>query len=247
MEGSSNPGINPELALAHRFPEVSSLFQFNLKDAALYALGVGACGRDAVDANELKYVYHCDGQQFIKIRSKSRIAGLHDKGCNITLPRTTVYLRGAGGFSKSSHPYSFASYSGNQTPAVEIPKTEPFASFEDITQASQALLHRLSGDYYPLHSDPMVAGIAGFPRPILHGLCTLGFAIRAIIRCICRGDPHMIKGLSGRFLSHVFPGETLITETWLQGSRVIYQVQVKERNKAVLSGHVDLNRLPSQL
>lgn len=311
MEGRSNSAmINPELVLACKFPE--STFQYTERDAALYALGVGACGRDAVDANELKYVYHSDGQQFIKvlptfaalfvidslpdlsslpgmefdprlilhaqqyieihkplpahgcIRNKARIAGLHDKGKAAIVEiettsyadeseeplctnRTTIYLRGAGGFSKSSPPYSFTSYSGNQNQALKIPKTQPFASFEDITQPSQALLYRLSGDYNPLHSDPTAAEIAGFPRPILHGLCTLGFAIRAIIRCICQGDPDMIKGLSGRFLLHVFPGETLITELWLQGPRVIYQVRVKERNKAVLSGHVDLNRLPSHL
>jgi len=58
-----------------------------------------------------------------------------------------------------------------------------------------------------------------FSRPILHGLCTLGFAVRAIIRCICRGDPDMIKSISGRFLLHVYPGETLITEMWLDGLR----------------------------
>ncbi|KAH9625245.1 hypothetical protein KSS87_017258 [Heliosperma pusillum] len=198
------------------------------------------------------------------IVSKARVAGLHDKGkaaileiettsCDkesgvpLCMNRTTVFLRGAGGFSKSSHPYSFSNYSSNQVPAIKIPKSQPFASFEDITQPSQALLYRLSGDYNPLHSDPMVAEIAGFSRPILHGLCTLGFAVRAVVRCICRGDPDMVKNLSGRFLLHVFPGETLNTEMWLDGLRVIYQVKVKQRNKVVLSGHVDLNRLASQL
>jgi len=60
-----------------------------------------------------------------------------DKGCNLLLRRTTIYLRGAGGFSKSSPPYSFASYSGHQTPSLKIPKTQPFASYEDITRPSQ--------------------------------------------------------------------------------------------------------------
>ncbi|KAG5542839.1 hypothetical protein RHGRI_015811 [Rhododendron griersonianum] len=59
-----------------------------------------------------------------------------------------------------------------------------------------------------------------FSRPILHGLCTLGFAVRAIIRCVCKGDPNMIKIISGRFLLHVYPGETLITEMWLEGLRL---------------------------
>lgn len=58
-----------------------------------------------------------------------------------------------------------------------------------------------------------------FSRPILHGLCTLGFAVRAVIKCICGGDQNMIKNITGRFLLHVYPGETLITEMWLDGLR----------------------------
>lgn len=58
-----------------------------------------------------------------------------------------------------------------------------------------------------------------FTRPILHGLCTLGFAVRAIIKSICQGDQDMIKSISGRFLLHVYPGETLLTEMWLDGLR----------------------------
>ena len=61
-----------------------------------------------------------------------------------------------------------------------------------------------------------------FSRPILHGLCTLGFAVRAIIKCICRGDASMIKNISSRFLLHVYPGETLITEMWIEGLRWNY-------------------------
>jgi len=34
---------------------------------ALYALGVGACGDDAVDGKELHFVYHRDGQPHIKV------------------------------------------------------------------------------------------------------------------------------------------------------------------------------------
>ncbi|PIN16217.1 Enoyl-CoA hydratase 2 [Handroanthus impetiginosus] len=111
----------------------------------------------------------------------------------------------------------------------------------------KALLYSLSGDHNPLHADPMAAEIAGFSRPILHGLCTLGFAVRAIIKTICRGEKDMIKNISGRFLLHVYPGETLITEMWLEGLGVLYQVKVKERNKAVLSGIVTLNRLSTSI
>lgn len=58
-----------------------------------------------------------------------------------------------------------------------------------------------------------------FTRPILHGLCTLGYAIRAIVNSFCNGEPSAVKNTFGRFLLHVYPGETLITEMWPDGSR----------------------------
>ncbi|GAB2289273.1 glycoside hydrolase 18 protein [Dionaea muscipula] len=304
-------GINPDLVISHQFPETT--YQYSERDAALYALGIGACGKDAVDTAELKYVYHEDGQQFIKVlptfgallsleflpkistipgmeydpqlllhgqqyieiyrpipsagclQNKTSIAGLHDKGKaaiieietlsydkesgqSICMNRASLYLRGAGGFSKSpKNPFSYSKDLTKQVPVVQIPDSEPFAVFEDSTQPPQALLYRLSGDYNPLHSDPTVAKVAGFSRPILHGLCTLGFGVRAVIRCICKGDADMVKSISGRFLLHAFPGETLITEMWLAGLRVLYQVKVKERNRPVISGHVDIHRFSSEL
>ncbi|KAK4750554.1 hypothetical protein SAY87_004036 [Trapa incisa] len=214
------------------------------------------------------------GQQYIELykplpsnatlKNKVSVVGLHDKGkaailemevkCYdeasgelLCMNRGTIFLRGAGGFSESSQPYSYSNVPPNQVSAVKIPKEQPFAKFEDCTLPSQALLYRLSGDYNPLHSDPRVAKAAGFSQPILHGLCTLGFAVRAIIKCVCRGDSSLVKNILGRFLLHVYPGETLITEMWIQGSRVIYQTKVKERQRAVLSGYVDLHRLASLL
>ncbi|KAI3431977.1 MaoC-like domain-containing protein [Psidium guajava] len=312
MAGASSE-TDPQVLLSHKFPETA--FAYTERDAAMYALGVGACGRDPLDADELKYVYHENGQQFIKVlptfaalfplqslpdgllfpglqydpqlllhgqqyielykplassahlQHKVSLAGLHDKGKAavvevetksfdqasgelLCMNRTTVYLRGAGGFSKSSQPFSYSNYPPppNQVRAVKIPKDKPFSVFEDCSQPSQALLYRLSGDYNPLHSDPMIAKTAGFSRPILHGLCTLGFAVRAIIKCICKGDPDLVKSMSGKFLLHVYPGETLVTEMWVEGPpRVIYQTRAKERNRIVLSGFVELHRGTSSL
>ncbi|CAA2986611.1 enoyl- hydratase 2, peroxisomal [Olea europaea subsp. europaea] len=302
--------FDPQLIISHKFPETT--YSYTERDAALYALGVGVCAKDALDDKELKYVYHPDGQQSIHvlptfaalfslgftshvgqlpglqydpslllhgqqyieiynslpsngcILNKASIAGLHDKGKATVLEieiesyekesgevlcmnRVSLYLRGAGGFSRSSKPYSYTKYPANQIPVYKVPESQPFAVFEERTQPSQALLYRLSGDYNPLHSDPTVAEIAGFSRPILHGLCTLAIAVRAIIKCICRGKQSMIKSISGRFLLHVHPGESLITEMWLEGLSVLYQVKVKERNRAVLSGFVKLNCSSSSL
>ncbi|CAI5982673.1 unnamed protein product [Closterium sp. NIES-65] len=144
----------------------------------------------------------------------------------------------------------------------------PHASAEERIPPNQALLYRLCGDLNPLHSDPEFAATAGYPRPILHGLCTLGFATRAILRTCCRGDPSLFHSVQVRFTGHVFPGETLITRTWQPVSipassaagedepagsgeggvgawgrplmRVSFECWIAERNRMVLSGWMQL-------
>src|SRR6185436_194775 len=96
----------------------------------------------------------------------------------------------------------------------EFPDRQPEFRADMPTEPSQALLYRLSGDLNPLHADPDFAKIAGFDRPILHGLCTYGHAGRAILRHACGGDPAKFKSFAARFSGTVFPGDTLITEGW---------------------------------
>ncbi|CAD6218272.1 unnamed protein product [Miscanthus lutarioriparius] len=214
------------------------------------------------------------GQQYIEIyrpipsranvANKIKIAGLHDRGKAAILEvetltclegsgevlcmnRSTIYLRGAGGFSNSSQPFSYATYPSNEVSDVTFPDSTPFAVCEDRTQKSQALLCGLSGYFHPLHSDPIFAQAAGFTRPIMPGLSTLGFAVRAIMRSFCDMEPTAVKAISCRFLHHVYPGETLVTEMWLEGQRVYYRTKVKERGRAVLSGYVLLQNVPSPL
>src|SRR5690606_26233644 len=81
----------------------------------------------------------------------------------------------------------------------------------------QALLYRLSGDRNPLHSDPKFAAMAGFDRPILHGLCTYGFTGRALLHTVCEGDPARFRSMAGRFSKPVFPGEPLTVRIWREG------------------------------
>ncbi|KAG0590048.1 hypothetical protein KC19_1G067100 [Ceratodon purpureus] len=211
------------------------------------------------------------------IRNRVRISGLHDKGKAAVLEmetfshlddsgvllcmnRNTIFLRGAGGFSTSGKPYSYLKRTNSSISSGVGPSTStkqdpsrggrnPDHVFEDRTQPSQALLYRLSGDYNPLHSDPSYAKTAGFPRPILHGLCTLGYATRAVIASSCGGEPSLVQSVQGRFLLHVFPGETLITEMWKDEdqNRVDYKLKVKERNKVVLAGSITLRPTLSRL
>ncbi|XP_039132332.1 enoyl-CoA hydratase 2, peroxisomal-like [Dioscorea cayenensis subsp. rotundata] len=57
--------IDPELARSFKFSK--DVFSYNDRHVAQYALAIGACGKDAVDEKELKYVYHPDGQTFIEV------------------------------------------------------------------------------------------------------------------------------------------------------------------------------------
>ena len=76
------------------------------------------------------------------------------------------------------------------------------------------LLYRLSGDRNPLHSDPAFAALGGFPKPILHGLCTYGFTGRALLHGLCDSDPDRFAAMEGRFSSPVMPGESLTINMW---------------------------------
>lgn len=119
---------------------------------------------------------------------------------------STIVLRGAGGFGGEPGP--------SRAP-VETPDGPPDVVVEQRTREDQALLYRLSGDRNPLHSDPRFATEkAGFPRPILHGLCTYGFAGRALLEAVCDGRADRFGTIAARFVAPVFPGEVLTTAVW---------------------------------
>lgn len=118
---------------------------------------------------------------------------------------TTVVIRGEGGFGGQP---------GQRPAAPQIPEREPDATISLPTREDQALIYRLSGDRNPLHSDPWFAQLAGFPKPILHGLCTYGVTGRALVAELGGGDATKVTAVASRFTSPVFPGETLTTSIW---------------------------------
>ena len=140
-------------------------------------------------------------------------------------------LRDIGGFGDKG------SY---KIPFVEIPKKAPCASSEEMTLSNQALYYRLTADLNPLHASPQVATMAGFPQPILHGLCSFGFTARAIYQKYCDNDPMRIKTFASRFTSHVFPGETLIVEMHKNGNTIAFETKTKERKTTVLKGYMEI-------
>lgn len=134
-------------------------------------------------------------------------------------------LRGDGGFGGKAQPAA---------PEPARPEGTPHYECDLQTNPNQALIYRLSGDYNPLHSDPEVAARQGFPRPILHGLCTFGTAGHALIKTLCDYDASRILEIGGRFSKPVYPGETLRTKIWQHGKDVQFQVCVPERDGEVV-------------
>jgi len=175
---------------------------------------------------------------------RTRVTGLIDKGAGkgalllskrdvidkasgtlLATLSSTTFLRGDGGFGGPSGP----------TPAPhKIPDRAPDASLDLPTLPQAALIYRLSGDYNPLHADPKVAAAAGFPRPILHGLCTYAVACRALLKLAAEGDPARLKSMGVRFSAPVFPGETIRTDIWRDGAEVSFRCSVVERGIKVL-------------
>ena len=139
---------------------------------------------------------------------------------------STTFIRGEGGFGGPSGP------SPEPNP---LPERAPDMAVELPTLPQAALIYRLSGDYNPLHADPDVAAGAGFPRPILHGLCTYAVAGRAILKACCDNDPARLTRLDLRFSAPVLPGETVRTEIWRDGSQVSFRARVVERDIVVLN------------
>jgi acyl dehydratase len=136
------------------------------------------------------------------------------------------FLRGDGGFGGKSE--------GAPKPR-QVPAEQPADQSVALSNPrNQALIYRLSGDYNPLHIDPEIAAIAGFDRPILHGLCHYGMAGRALIAALCDDDPSRLQRLDSRFTSPVYPGEPLHVEIWNIGpGDASFRVVASERNVAV--------------
>ena len=149
------------------------------------------------------------------VRSQAE-AVLVDTGEPLVTGRSGVFIRGEGGFGGTSSPGGLEA----------VPDREPDQVVSTGTWPGQALLYRLSGDRNPLHSNPAFSARGGFPRPILHGLCTYGIAARVLVREVGKGDGDTMTSIAGRFSSPVLPGDELSVDLWdVDTGRVAFRVR----------------------
>ena len=146
-------------------------------------------------------------------------------GTRLATVRSMLFLRGDGGCG---------SFGNVPIEANALPEQTPSQIKDIATLPQSALIYRLSGDYNPIHADPEAAARAGFERPILHGLCTLGIATRAVLEALADGMPDRLSSLSARFSRPVFPGETIRTELITTGDQLRFRSRVIERDVIVL-------------
>jgi len=193
------------------------------------------------------------GEQFVELHrpleaegealATSRVAAAYDKGADkgaivivetvlrdssgqplVTL-KASVFARGDGGFGGPAD---------GEPPPHQVPGRSPDLSLDFPTRPDQALLYRLSGDRNPLHADPSFARTVGFPRPILHGLCTYAITCRAVLQGYTDFDPAPIQSHQARFSSPVFPGETIAVDLWRDGDVISFEAHVRAREATVI-------------
>lgn len=208
------------IVLSSQIPMFDGLAPLSLWDS------IGPIDWTNVIHGEQELVMHRPLPVMGEFASTTTVAGLYDKGKGTVIElktesldttdgemlftaRTSIYVRGVGGWG------------GDRGPSASVPAAPDRAPEHLVryrTAPNQAFIYRLSGDRNSLHCDPTVAAAAGFERPILHGLCTYGFAARALLRCLCGEDAEHFVSISGRFSATVYPGEELSVSIWDSGS-----------------------------
>ncbi len=146
-------------------------------------------------------------------------------GTELWRVRSSIFVKGEGGWGGDR----------GESTAVVVPDRAPDASTTYTVTPQQALLYRLCGDRNPLHVDPAFAESAGFPAPILHGLCTYGIVLREVIDLLLDGDAKAVGGFGARFAGVVFPGESLAVSAWDEPDGIAVTVTVGDDDRPALA------------
>ncbi|MEI5675044.1 MULTISPECIES: MaoC family dehydratase [unclassified Nocardioides] len=154
------------------------------------------------------------------------------EGRELWTTRSSIFVKGEGGWGGDR---------GSAEPVV-LPERDPDADTSYDVLPQQALLYRLCGDRNPLHADPAFAQGAGFPAPILHGLCSYGIVLRTLTEQLLDGDASAVAGFGVKFAGVLFPGETARVRGWREDGRIVGAATVAggERDGAPVLGDVVL-------
>ena len=153
----------------------------------------------------------------------------HSNGTRLFTSIATVFARLDGGFGGEDAPPK----------QIHFPDRQPDSVVEALPAADQPLIFRLSGDTFQLHVDSEFAKLAGFERPIMHGLCTHGYACRALIQSLCPGQPQMVRRLDCRFKRPLYPGVPIKTLIWNTGDgQALWRVVNAESDEVVMDNGV---------
>lgn len=242
--------------------QLDFVYEKNLKVLPTMAMVLGTprfwqsdprTGIDAVRVvhGEQALVVHRPLPRAARIRAQTRVTAIVDKGREkgalIAVQRTVAdaatdeplatvdaitFARGDGGFGDR----------GDRLPEPHrIPDRTPDATEWMQTTPQSALIYRLCGDINPLHADPEVARKAGFARPLLHGLATMGIAGYAVLKAFGGRRPESLRSLRVRFTAPVYPGDRVRTDLWRDGNVAAFRSYVDERKAMVLdAGRAEL-------
>jgi acyl dehydratase len=143
-------------------------------------------------------------------------SAVDQSGTPLFTTRSSIFVRGEGGWGGDRGPST----------KVQLPAREADVETAYQTTPQQALLYRLCGDRNPLHADPAFASAAGFPAPILHGLCSYGIVLRTVVDALFDFDVTSVRGFSARFAGVVFPGEAIRVRAWDEGPQVLVSATI---------------------
>lgn len=144
----------------------------------------------------------------------------------------SAFIVGAGNFGGKTKA------SDAVKPSVPAPNRPCDASIKYVTSVDQAAIYRLSGDLNPLHIDPDFAKLGGHKTPIMHGLCTLGFSVRAVLQAYAENDVSLFKAVKARFTKPSIPGQTLEIQMWQNGNRIHFETIVVDTGAKVITGEL---------